>query len=283
MIKENIRIFLVDDHEVVRDGLRHMLELEPDMEIVGEAGDAREALTQVEMLSPEIVLMDIKMPKIDGIELTQQLLLKWPSCKVIMLTLYDEYLAQAMEAGAKGYLLKDIRREELARAIRQIHQGKIVISENIASKSQIEHEDQFDKNVELCIAQDNNDSGTMLREVQLVINPPFDAVQFARFIDNVEDMLQSSILQMVGSWDGGTAITIPLKKPTPLEDVMSELVGMSEVETTREKPLTGDDELSLLKKANSLPRQRAGPSKIIFVTLKKAQAGKIVRDREYSN
>jgi len=121
---DTIRILVVDDHQVVREGLRHMLELEADMEVVGEASDAKETLTQVESLSPEIILMDIKMPGVDGIELTRQLKEKLPSSNVIMLTLYDEYLAQAIEAGAAGYLLKDIKREELIKAIRAVHQGR---------------------------------------------------------------------------------------------------------------------------------------------------------------
>ncbi|MBA7654598.1 Transcriptional regulatory protein DegU [subsurface metagenome] len=121
---DTIRILVVDDHQVVREGLRHMLELEADMKVVGEAGNAKEALTQVESLSPEVILMDIKMPGIDGIELTRQLKEKQPSCNVIMLTLYDEYLTEAIEAGAVGYLLKDVKREELVRAIRAVHQGR---------------------------------------------------------------------------------------------------------------------------------------------------------------
>ena len=121
---DTIRILLVDDHQVVREGLRHMLELEADMEVVGEAADAKEALTQVESLSPEVILMDIKMPGVDGIELTRQLKEKQPACNVIMLTLYDEYLTEAIEAGAVGYLLKDVKREELVRAIRAVHQGR---------------------------------------------------------------------------------------------------------------------------------------------------------------
>jgi DNA-binding NarL/FixJ family response regulator len=121
---DTIRILLVDDHQVVREGLRRMLELEEDIEVVGEVADAKEALTQVELLSPEVILMDIKMPGMDGIELTRQLTEKQPSCNVLMLTLYDEYLAQAIEAGAVGYLLKDIKREELIKAIRAVHEGR---------------------------------------------------------------------------------------------------------------------------------------------------------------
>ncbi len=101
-----------------------MLELEPDFEVVGEAGTAKDALDQVETLSPEIILMDIKMPGIDGIELTRQIKGKSPATNVIMLTLYDEYLHQAIEAGAKGYLVKDINREELSKAIRAVHEGR---------------------------------------------------------------------------------------------------------------------------------------------------------------
>ena len=121
---DTIRILMVDDHQVVREGLRRMLELEADMEVVGEAGDAKEALAQVESLSPEVILMDIKMPGVDGIELTRQVKQKHPSCNVIMLTLYDEYLTEAIEAGAAGYLLKDIKREELIKAIRTVHEGR---------------------------------------------------------------------------------------------------------------------------------------------------------------
>ncbi len=124
----SIRILLVDDHQVVREGLRHMLKLEEDIEVIGEAGDAKEALAQAETLLPEVILMDIKMPGVDGIELTRQLKEKLPCCNVIMLTLYEEYLSQAIEAGATGYLLKDIKRDELIKAIRAAHQGRSPIN-----------------------------------------------------------------------------------------------------------------------------------------------------------
>ncbi len=136
---KDIRVLVVDDHQVVREGLQHLLGQEEDIEIVGQAANSKEALSQVETLSPNIVLMDIKMPEVDGIKLTRQVKQKQPSCNVIMLTLYDEYLTEAIEAGAKGYLLKDIKREELTEAIRQVHRGKVVISENIKSKTQLEY------------------------------------------------------------------------------------------------------------------------------------------------
>jgi DNA-binding NarL/FixJ family response regulator len=121
---DTVRILIVDDHQVVREGLRRMLELDSTLEVVGETGDTNEVLRLAEVLSPEVILMDIKMPGIDGIELTRQLKEKKPSCNVLMLTLYDEYLAQAIEAGAVGYLVKDIKREELVRAIKSVHEGR---------------------------------------------------------------------------------------------------------------------------------------------------------------
>jgi len=131
---EAIRILLVDDHEVVRDGLRRMLELEADMAVVGEAADAKEALAQVELLNPEVILMDIKLPGTDGVELTRMLKERYPSCRVIMLTLYDEYLPEAIEAGAEGYLLKDIQRGELIKAIRVVYQGRSPINLSLSQE-----------------------------------------------------------------------------------------------------------------------------------------------------
>ncbi len=252
-MNKDIQILLVDDHQVVRDGLQHMLGQEGDMEVVGQSANGEEALSQLEKLSPNIVLMDIKMPGVNGIELTRQLLEKQSSCKVIMLTLYDEYLSEAMEAGAGGYLLKDIKRAELAQAIRQVHLGEVVISESITSRPQIEYEGK---------------SGTMPEEVQLVIPQPVDAAQLVRFVNRVEEMLQSHTLQMVGSWKGGTVITILLPKPTPLADILNKLEEMSEVEIAGEKPLTGEGAPSPLKKAKAILRQKNRLGKIIFVTLK---------------
>ncbi|MBI2980678.1 MAG: response regulator transcription factor [Chloroflexi bacterium] len=131
---DNIRILIVDDHQVVREGLRRMLELEADLKVVGEASNAAEVLTQAGLLSPEVILMDIKMPGADGIEITRQLKEKYPACNVIMLTLYDEYLTQAIEAGAVGYLLKDIKREELVKAIRAVHEGRSPLNLSLSQK-----------------------------------------------------------------------------------------------------------------------------------------------------
>lgn len=121
---DTIRIMLVDDHEVVREGVRRMLELEQDMKVVAQASSGQEALAQAKALSPEIVLMDMKMPGMDGIETTRLLKQQNPECKVVVLTLYSEYLPHAAQAGADGYIRKDLRREELIQAIRDVKEGR---------------------------------------------------------------------------------------------------------------------------------------------------------------
>ncbi|MBE0415287.1 MAG: response regulator transcription factor [Dehalococcoidia bacterium] len=110
----SIRVLLVDDHPVVRHGLRRMLEQEEDIKVVGEAVSGEEALAQIESISPSIILMDIKMPGMGGIEAIHQIKERYPEINIIVLTLYgDQYLAQAIESGATGYLVKDIGGEDL--------------------------------------------------------------------------------------------------------------------------------------------------------------------------
>ncbi len=127
-----IRVVLVDDHQVVREGLRRMLELDKEIQVVGEAASGEEALVQAQQLSPDIILMDIKMPGIGGIEAIRQLKEKQPALNIIVLTIYgDQYLAEAIEAGAMGYLLKDISREEVIQAIKAAYQGQSPLTSSL--------------------------------------------------------------------------------------------------------------------------------------------------------
>ena len=132
----SIRILLVDDHQVVRDGLRHMLELESDMKIVGEAADAKEALAQVELLSPEVILMDIKMPDCSGLEATRLIKAKMPQAKVVMVTAFDDDddLFEAMKSGASGYVLKNVKAEDFIDLLSSVMNGEVVVSPWISSK-----------------------------------------------------------------------------------------------------------------------------------------------------
>ncbi len=251
-MEKDIRILLVNDHEVVREGLQHMLGREEDMEVVGQSASGEEALLQLEVFSPNIVLVDVKMPGMDGIELTRQLTEKHPSCNVIMLTLYDEYVAEAMEAGAKGYLTKDIKCAELTQAIRQVYRGQVVISESIPSEIR-------DKYLGEKAGEDCDD----VEEVQLVI-PPIEPIHLITFVSQVEEMFSCSVRQMVGSWQEGTAIILSFKRATPLADILNKLAGMPEVEAIVEKPPPRKTLLSLLKKSKGI--SRISP-KTILVTL----------------
>jgi len=120
-----ISVLLVDDHTLIREGLRQLFALEEDIQIVGEAPDGFEALQQVRRLHPDVVLMDIHMPVVDGIRVTRQIVSEFPAIAIIMLTIYqqDEQIVQALRNGAKGYLLKSASVREVAEAIRAVHHG----------------------------------------------------------------------------------------------------------------------------------------------------------------
>lgn len=131
-----IRILIVDDQRILREGLRTLLSLEGDLEVVAEAEDGQAALEQYAALRPDVVLMDIRMPRLDGVEATRRLLQRWPDARVIILTTFDDdqYVFEGLRAGALGYLLKDLSGEELARAIRTVAHGGALIEPSIARK-----------------------------------------------------------------------------------------------------------------------------------------------------
>jgi DNA-binding NarL/FixJ family response regulator len=131
-----IRVLLVDDHAVVREGLRNFLALQDGLEIVGEAGDGNEAIEQAQHLEPDVILMDLVMPGLDGIGAMRQLRSRSPRSRVIVLTsfLEDERVLPAIQAGAAGYLLKNVAPAELARAIRAAHAGEAVIDPTAAAR-----------------------------------------------------------------------------------------------------------------------------------------------------
>lgn len=133
---EPIRVLVVDDHALFRRGLQMVLEQEPDIEVVGEASDGAEAVEQAAETLPDIVLMDVRMPKRGGIDACMAIHDVVPSAKIIMLTISDEEadLYEAIKAGAMGYLLKEISIEEVALAIRAVHGGQSLISPSMASK-----------------------------------------------------------------------------------------------------------------------------------------------------
>ncbi|MBE1576492.1 response regulator [Amycolatopsis roodepoortensis] len=131
-----ITIMLVDDHPVVREGLRGMLEAEPDLSVVGEAGSGDEAVALSRVKQPDVILMDLRMPGLDGVGATRKILADRPGQRIVVLTTYetDADILRAVEAGASGYLLKDASRAELAGAIRAASRGETVLAPSVAGK-----------------------------------------------------------------------------------------------------------------------------------------------------
>ncbi|GAB3718056.1 response regulator transcription factor [Amycolatopsis oliviviridis] len=131
-----ITIMLVDDHPVVREGLRGMLEAEPDLSVIGEAGSGDEAVALSRVKQPDVILMDLRMPGLDGVGATRKILADRPGQRVVVLTTYetDADILRAVEAGASGYLLKDASRTELAGAIRAASRGETVLAPSVAGK-----------------------------------------------------------------------------------------------------------------------------------------------------
>lgn len=131
-----IRVLIVDDHPVVRDGLRGMLASADDLDVVGEAGDGDTAVLEAQRLAPDVVLMDLRMPRVDGVDATGRLAAETPDARVLVLTTYDTDadIRRALEAGAAGYLLKDAPRDELLRAIRTVAAGRVALAPSVAGR-----------------------------------------------------------------------------------------------------------------------------------------------------
>ncbi|MCW3493383.1 response regulator [Microbacterium sp. SSM24] len=129
-MSDSIRVLLVDDQELIRVGFRLVLEAEDDIEVVGEAADGDEAVRAVASWGPDVVLMDIRMPRTDGIAATRAIVAAHPATRVLVLTTFDldEYAFGALDAGASGFLLKDAQRAELTAAIRAVHRGDAVLA-----------------------------------------------------------------------------------------------------------------------------------------------------------
>ncbi len=133
---KKITILLAENHVVVRESIRQFLEREANFEVVGEAGDGEEAVQMVGQLKPDVIVMDISMPKLNGIEATRQIKALQPSAVVLILTAYDyeQYIFPLLEAGAAGYLLKDVSSRELISAIQTVHKGEAVLHPAVARK-----------------------------------------------------------------------------------------------------------------------------------------------------
>ena len=162
MTETSIRILIADDHPIVRQGLATVLDREEDLKVVGQASNGAEAVSEATRLHPDVILMDLQMPVMDGVEAIQQIKLEHPDVGIIILTTYDtdENIFRGVEAGAKGYLLKDSAPQEVLKAIRAIHKGESLIQPSVASRL-------LDRFTQLSRASPT-DGGLSSREVEVV-------------------------------------------------------------------------------------------------------------------
>jgi NarL family two-component system response regulator LiaR len=135
-VMDKIKVLLAEDHVIVREGTREFVQREPDMEVVGEAGDGEEAVTLATKLKPDVIVMDIAMPKLNGIEATKKIKALHPSIAILILTAYDydQYIFALLEAGAAGYLLKGVQAHEVIDAIRAVYAGESVLHPVVARR-----------------------------------------------------------------------------------------------------------------------------------------------------
>lgn len=132
---DGIRVLIADDHPLIREGLRHVLEMDPQIKVVGEAGDGQGAINKARILNPDVVLMDLKMPGTDGVESSRVIRREFPEIKIIILTVADDDdMLEVIRAGAGGYLLKDVEPGELLKAIHTVYEGRPAFHPIVASR-----------------------------------------------------------------------------------------------------------------------------------------------------
>jgi two-component system, NarL family, response regulator LiaR len=188
-----IRVLIVDDHQVVREGLRNFLELQDGMEVAGEAGDGEEGVALAAELRPDVVLMDLVMPKLGGVEAMRLLRQRVPGTRVIVLTSFidEEHLLPAMRAGAAGYLLKNVQPQELARAIRAAYAGEALIDPAVAARL-----------VEALAASERDDGYERLtpreREVLVLIGRGFSNKRIALELGVAEKTAKTHVSNLLG-------------------------------------------------------------------------------------
>ena len=167
-----IRILIADDHALLRQGIKNVLELEPDFTIVAEAGDGEEALRKAGEAAPDIALIDINMPRLNGLEVTKRMRTDYPGVKVIILTIHDDesYVVEVVKAGAAGYLLKDIEPGMLMKAIRTVYEGESFIYPTLARKlfGEITRLEEERRHGAANILQQGRDERLTLRELEVL-------------------------------------------------------------------------------------------------------------------
>ena len=267
-----IKVFIVDDHLVVREGITSILESTKDIKVVGQASNAQDTLSQIDKVVPDIILMDLKMPGVDGIQLTRMVRNKLPSCKIIILTLYDQYVSEAIEAGAKGYLLKDITLEDLVDSIKRVYGGEEVFDKKVRPSIKIDYEEKLgEKKKDLPGAEAKetygNISSTLFDQVKVFILPPADIGVSLRLTSVLEEALTGDFKQVEGTLLDGISVTFNLNKSLSIEEINRRLSNISGVEVLNYDALTGISDLQNLVKEKQQYDIKHPSVKTMFVRL----------------
>ena len=255
---DHIRVVLVDNEEMVLEGLKGMLGGDLGIEVVGTAPGGKRALEQLDSLGPDILITDMKMPGMDGVELTRRVKTRGPKCRVIMLTWFADFLSVAMDAGASGYLLKDIQRPTLLAAIRKVHEGGVVIGESLDAASRARYQREPTKRTRA--------SAVTINEVQLVLDVPRPlSAALPSLISRVEETLGSKVHRLVG-FHGKAAITFPFGGDCSFAEVMEKLQAIPEVRSVVE---IAPDQLDpcLLSQIGRLPKRPPRETKTVSIVL----------------
>jgi DNA-binding NarL/FixJ family response regulator len=198
-----IRVLIVDDHAIVRQGLAAMIENEPDMTVVGQAGNGQEAIDQYRQLQPDVTLMDLRIPQVSGVDATIAICAEFAHARIVILTTYDgdEDIYRGLRAGAKGYLLKDAEPDELLNAIHVVHNGQRYIPPHVGAK----------------LAQRLNNPELTDRELEvlLLVAQGMSNLQISAALNITESTVKSNInhiLSKLGAKDRTQATIIALKR-----------------------------------------------------------------------
>jgi DNA-binding NarL/FixJ family response regulator len=208
---EPIKLLIADDHPVVREGLISMISREPDFKVVAEAKNGLEAVSKATQFKPDVILMDLRMPELDGVEAIRQIADAEPSIKFIILTTFsdDEYIFKGIEVGARAYLLKDAPREELFKAIRMVYRGESLIQPVVASKV-------LSRFAEMS-RQTQSPEVLTLREIEVLIliakgSANKEIAEELHISNSTVKTHIASIFQKLGTNDRTEAVTMALRK-----------------------------------------------------------------------
>ena len=227
---QDIRCVIVDDHDIVRGGLRKLLSLQDGIRVVADYASATEAVARVASHEPDVVLMDVKMPGMDGFEATRELRSRGVEAPVIILTMFEEFLAEAFEAGAAAFLRKDLSGSELAESIRRVVSGELVVSNNLKSGSWPREESGPGTEAQTELpSEPAAGTGALVSQVTVRVLAPGGLYQAASFVSLLTEELDGTLLESVGNWSDGTVVRIALPEPAASAWVLAQVQKLPQV------------------------------------------------------